>query len=215
MGSLRCTHTHRHTQRRPRTKMIGLDDATRQLACKLIPLLSLREGEHAKVSSYSDAFPGVDADEVFPGIIIGNGISATSPSFLQNRKITHVLNAAEGTKAGFVDVHADYYQALGIKFLGLKLPDTPQSNIGRYFPMVANFIEEALEEGGVVLVNCLMGVSRSATCVLAFLCLGRGMSIEQAVTTVSAKRDIRPNDGFLVQLVKLHLSLNKERPLKK
>ena len=70
--------------------------------------------------------------------------------------------------------------------------------------MVANFIEEALEEGGVVLVNCLMGVnqffvriswafwwsqftqvSRSATCVLAFLCLRRGMSIEQAVTTVN------------------------------
>ena len=51
-------------------------------------------------------------------------------------------------------------QALGIKFLGLKLPDTPQSNIGRYFPMVANFIEEALEEGGVVLVNCLMGVNQ-------------------------------------------------------
>merc|ERR1712013_176512 len=83
-----------HTQRRPRTKMIGLDDATRQMACKLIPLLSLRqsratqpslrEGEHAKVSSYGDAFPGVDADEVFPGIIIGNGISATNPSFLHN-----------------------------------------------------------------------------------------------------------------------------------
>merc|ERR1712223_1091905 len=160
-------------------RMIGLDDATRQLACKLIPLLSLREGEHAKVSSYSDAFPGVDADEVFPGIIIGNGTSATSPSFLQDRKITHVLNAAEGSKA------------LGIKFLGLKLPDTPQSNIGRYFPMVANFIEEALEEGGVVLVNCLMGVSRSATCVLAFLCLRRGMSIEQAVTTMRIERKDR------------------------
>jgi len=75
---------------------------------------------------------------------------------------------------------------------------------------VTKFIEEAVDAGGVVLVNCYMGVSRSATCVLAFLCLGRGMSPEQAVTTVSAKRDIRPNDGFLIQLARLHLSLNKK-----
>ena len=27
---------------------------------------------------------------------------------------------------------------------------------------------------------------------------------------VSAKRDIRPNDGFLVQLARLHLSLSKK-----
>ena len=27
---------------------------------------------------------------------------------------------------------------------------------------------------------------------------------------VAAKRDIRPNDGFLVQLARLHLSLNKK-----
>ena len=50
-------------------------------------------------------------------------------------------------------------QALDIEFLGLKLPDSPQSNIGRYFPLVAKFIEEAVDAGGVVLVNCLMGVS--------------------------------------------------------
>jgi len=191
-------------------RMIGLDDETRDLACRLIPLLSLREGQSAKVSTFSLAFPGVDADEVFPGIIIGNAAAASSPAFLRDCKVTHVLNAAEGNKVGFVDLHADYYQALDIKFLGLQLPDSPQSNIGKHFPIVAKFIEEAVDAGGVVLVNCLMGVSRSATCVLAFLCLSRGMTAEQAVATVAAKRDIRPNDGFLVQLARLHLSLNKK-----
>ena len=48
---------------------------------------------------------------------------------------------------------------MDIKFLGLKLLDTPQSNIGQYFPLVAKFIGEAVDAGGVVLVNCIMGVS--------------------------------------------------------
>ena len=35
--------------------------------------------------------------------------------------------------------------------------------------MVANFIEEALEEGGVVLVNCLMGVNQFFVRILGLL----------------------------------------------
>ena len=51
-----------------------------------------------------------------------------------------------------------------------------------------------------------MGVSRSATLVVAFLMLKQRMNVIDAVSTIKAKRDIFPNDGFLKQLC----ILNKE-----
>ena len=135
-------------------------------------------------SPYGCLFPGVDADEVFPRLYIGNAASATSPAFLADRGVTHVLNAAEGSAIGFVDVHEDYYRSLGISFHGLRLPDLPSANIGRHFEAVAEFIDSALTGGGTVLVNCLMGMSRSTTAVLAFLCLRRDRTVVEALTLV-------------------------------
>merc|ERR1712080_550943 len=85
--------------------------------------------------------------------------------------------------------------------------DTPQANISKYFTLVSDFLETALESGGSVLVHCLMGMSRSATCVLAFLCIKRNMSAVEAVMKVKEARDVRPNDGFLIQLSRLDLKL--------
>lgn len=53
---------------------------------------------------------------------------------------------------------------------------------------------------GRVLVHCFMGVSRSATCALAFLMIKRGMSLTEALALVRSRRDIHPNEGFLRQL---------------
>lgn len=54
-----------------------------------------------------------------------------------------------------------------------------------------------------VLVHCVVGVSRSATLVLAFLMLHRQLSLRQAVIAVRQHRWIFPNRGFLRQLCKL------------
>merc|ERR1712115_234581 len=93
-------------------------------------------------------FPGVDADEVYPRVYIGNKASATTPAFLSSRGITHVLNAAEGSSVGFADVHADFYKSLGIEFLGIPVLDTPQANISKYFTLVSDFLESGLNTGG-------------------------------------------------------------------
>ncbi|OQV13404.1 hypothetical protein BV898_12356 [Hypsibius exemplaris] len=55
--------------------------------------------------------------------------------------------------------------------------------------------------GGRVLVHCLMGVSRSASVVLAYLVKYRGMSLEEAHELVRRQRPmISPNRGFWEQL---------------
>ena len=49
---------------------------------------------------------GVDCDEVYPNIYIGDEASARNIGFLQKMGITHVLNTAEGvwTDHSFVDL---------------------------------------------------------------------------------------------------------------
>lgn len=62
-----------------------------------------------------------------------------------------------------------------------------------------------------MLVHCLMGVSRSATLVLAFLMISEGLRLQEAVAAVRPHRDVCPNPGFLQQLRSLDLSLERER----
>lgn len=56
---------------------------------------------------------------------------------------------------------------------------------------------------GKVLVHCKMGVSRSATCAIAYLMIDRNMTASEALRTVRRNRNIRPNDGFMLQICKL------------
>lgn len=64
---------------------------------------------------------------------------------------------------------------------------------------------------GRVFVHCLMGVSRSATLVLAFLMIFEGLTLREAAAAVKPHRDIFPNPGFLQQLRSLDLSLERQR----
>lgn len=64
---------------------------------------------------------------------------------------------------------------------------------------------------GKVLVHCLMGVSRSATCAIAYLMIAKKMSASEAIRTVRAQREVRPNDGFLHQLADLDNELRREK----
>merc|ERR1712080_77129 len=96
-----------------------------------------------------------------------------------------------------------YYKNSGITYEGYQVIDMPNSDISAHFNTATAFIQKALNSGGKVLVHCLMGRSRSACLVLAYLILSCDMDIITAVNTVIPHRDVRPNDGFLLQLIQL------------
>ena len=70
--------------------------------------------------------------------------------------MTHVLNTAEGKKTGLVDTNEDFYYPYGIKYMGIKLFDVAQTNISKHFLDVADYIDEALDEGGKSTVRGLV-----------------------------------------------------------
>ena len=59
-----------------------------------------------------------------------------------------MLNTAEGKKTGLVDTNENFYYPYGIKYMGIKLFDVAQTNISKHFLDVADFIDEALNDGG-------------------------------------------------------------------
>ena len=127
--------------------------------------------------------------------------------------VTHVLNTAEGKRSGTVDTCQAFYSPYNIKYKGLRLADASQTNISLHFDDVADFIDEALAAGGKVLVNCEMGMSRSSTCVLAYLMLRQRMTASEALKKVREVRAVRPNPGFLAQLAELDTRLRGEREM--
>ncbi|KAK7603549.1 hypothetical protein V9T40_003548 [Parthenolecanium corni] len=149
----------------------------------------------------------VDCDEVYPNLFISNAATAKNKAFLKALGITHILNPAEGEEMGMVNTDSEFYRQDGIKYLGLRLMDLPSTPISSYFPEVTNFIEEGISSGGKVLVHCLMGISRSSTCAIAYLMIKKNMTLQQAVRQIRAHRDIRPNYGFLHQLADLNHEL--------
>jgi len=151
---------------------------------------------------------GVDCDEVFPGIVLGNGATVKKKDYLKKIGMTHVLNAAEFRG---VNIGEDYFVGTSIKYQGLRVEDTPQTQICRHFMEVAQFIDSALSENGKVFVNCVFGRSRSTSCVVAYLMLKLDWGALRALTHIREKRPIQVNEGFLQQLSDLDYKLSWAR----
>jgi atypical dual specificity phosphatase len=84
------------------------------------------------------------------------------------------------------------------------LYDNTDQDISAHFEEASEFIEEARKNAKNVLVHCIQGMSRSASFVMAYLILKQSMTLREAYGFVTAKRSIvKPNPGFLEQLIKL------------
>lgn len=148
-------------------------------------------------------------NEVWPNLFLGDAYAARDKGRLIQLGITHVVNVAAGKFQ--VDTGAKFYRGTPLEYYGIEADDNPFFDLSVHFLPVARYIRDALNiPRSRVLVHCAMGVSRSATIVLAFLMIFENMTLVDAIQTVQAHRDICPNSGFLRQLQVLDNRLRRE-----
>lgn len=129
---------------------------------------------------------------VKPFLLLSSQDAAHDLSTLRTFQVSHILNVAYGVENAFPDLFV--YKTVNIL-------DVPESVITSYFHECSQFIDGAKAEGGVVLVHCNAGVSRSASVVVGYLMSRDGLSFEEAFANVKrARPSICPNPGFLQQL---------------
>ncbi|KAM6986443.1 dual specificity protein phosphatase 26 [Aplochiton taeniatus] len=136
------------------------------------------------------------ADEVWPNLYIGDQEIASDRKELAKLGITHILNCAQSKWRG----GAEYYAGMDITYQGIEAHDSPTFDMSVNFYPAAEFIHKALSSRGKVLVHCAVGVSRSATLVLAYLMIRQNLTLVEAIKTVKDHRGVIPNRGFLRQL---------------
>jgi len=104
-----------------------------------------------------------------------------------------------------VNCHTDLeccFESEGVVYFRVPVKDVPSENIFPYLQPAVNFVSEGLASGGVVLVHCKHGRSRSASVLVAWLMTSRGWSAEQSVNFLKQCRpSVCPNPGFWKQLL--------------
>jgi hypothetical protein len=114
------------------------------------------------------------------------------PAVLRQYGVTHVLSLGERPDL----------QDVPVKALHVDVEDTERSTLAPHLPLCFAFIDEARSAGGVVMVHCLAGVSRTGAVVIAYLMHHFGAPLRDAFLLAWRKRPIlQPNDAFLEELV--------------
>jgi hypothetical protein len=143
--------------------------------------------------------------EVLDGrVFLGNKSHANNLTTLQRLGVTHVLNVSRDNTAP--------WKSHGMIYCHCYVADSVQSDISRYFDQAYNFIRGALDEsGGVVLVHCAGGVSRSSALVVSFLMRSNGWSLSDSLAYIRQRHPAAaPNYAFIHQLMDLESTLGVE-----
>eukprot|EP01084_Bolivina_argentea_P010263 19110_1 len=141
----------------------------------------------------------------YPNVIIPNKLFIGDMIHRKNKHneliklgITHILDACDMSFEEYpLNINKENIYKISID-------DNEKINIKEYFENAIDFINK----GKHVFVHCQIGVSRSATIIIAYLMKMKECSLFKAYNTVSYCRPIiYPNDGFYKQLLEYELLL--------
>ncbi|EIW76527.1 phosphatases II [Coniophora puteana RWD-64-598 SS2] len=137
--------------------------------------------------------PLISVDSVLDGkLYIGNLAAGFSKDLHAQLNITHVLSVCPENPSSDADA---------VTHLCIPIQDTEFDDLLIHLPRTCQFIQSALDNHGVVLVHCLMGVSRSATVICAYLMQSQRIDARAALQVLRKRRSmVHPNYGFRKQL---------------
>ncbi|CEF63269.1 Dual specificity phosphatase, catalytic domain and Protein-tyrosine/Dual specificity phosphatase domain and Atypical dual specificity phosphatase family and Dual specificity phosphatase, subgroup, catalytic domain-containing protein [Strongyloides ratti] len=95
-----------------------------------------------------------------------------------------------------------------IKYLQIPINDGETEKIEAYFDTVVEFVREAKDSNGKVLIYCSAGVSRSPTLAIISLMTLENVSLKEAYIHINTIRPIiSPNIGFWRQMINYEMIL--------
>lgn len=151
-----------------------------------------------------------DITKVADHLFICNYETSCNKNALKDKNITHIINCVYGLPNRYPN---DFV------YKNVSLLDNENEDILPHIAESNQFIDDAVKnQGGNVLIHCIMGHSRSVSILAAYIIyLGKGkVDVRGALEFIKEKRGtINPNMGYLEQLEKYYqivcnLNRNKE-----
>ncbi|XP_029018060.1 protein phosphatase Slingshot homolog 1 isoform X2 [Betta splendens] len=142
---------------------------------------------------------------IFDHVYLGSEWNASNLEELQETGVGYILNVTR---------EIDNFFPGTFSYHNVRVYDEEATDLLAHWNETYNFIVKAKKSHSKCLVHCKMGVSRSASTVIAYAMKEYGWSLEKAYNFVKQKRSItRPNPGFMRQLAEYEgiLDASKQR----
>nr|XP_004544630.1 protein phosphatase Slingshot homolog 1 isoform X1 [Maylandia zebra] len=142
---------------------------------------------------------------IFDHVYLGSEWNASNLEELQESGVAYILNVTR---------EIDNFFPGTFSYHNIRVYDEEATDLLAHWNNTYNFIVKAKKNRSKCLVHCKMGVSRSASTVIAYAMKEYGWSLEKAYNFVKQKRSItQPNPAFMRQLAEYEgiLDASKQR----
>ncbi|XP_047440859.1 protein phosphatase Slingshot homolog 3 [Mugil cephalus] len=130
--------------------------------------------------------------KIFDYLYLGSEWNAANFEELQKNNVGYILNVTR---------EIDNFFPESFTYMNIRVYDVEATDLLSHWPDTYNFINGARKSGQAVLVHCKMGVSRSASTVIAYAMKQQRWPLDVALAYVRDRRSIiKPNEGFMKQL---------------
>ncbi|KAJ7309103.1 hypothetical protein JRQ81_008430 [Phrynocephalus forsythii] len=158
-----------------------------QMACNLREFKEFIDNEMIVILGQMDS-----PTQIFEHVFLGSEWNASNLEDLQNRGVRYILNVTREIDNFFPGV---------FEYHNIRVYDEEATDLLAYWNDTYKFISKAKKNGSKCLVHCKMGVSRSASTVIAYAMKEYGWNLDRAYDYVKERRTVtKPNPSFMRQL---------------
>ncbi|XP_070684941.1 protein phosphatase Slingshot homolog 2 isoform X2 [Pempheris klunzingeri] len=158
-----------------------------QMVCNLREFKEFIDNEMIVILGQMDS-----PTEIFEHVYLGSEWNASNMDELQNSGVRYILNVTREIDNFFPGM---------FEYHNIRVYDEEATNLLEYWNETYKFITKAKKAGAKCLVHCKMGVSRSASTVIAYAMKEYGWDLDTAFDYVKERRAVtKPNPSFMKQL---------------
>ncbi|PVZ96481.1 hypothetical protein BB558_007632 [Smittium angustum] len=161
---------------------------------------------NATETNNNDNINGIDSlypAQITEDLYLGNEYQARNVSLLKKLNIKYVLNLAKEVQGPM-----SHMENSEIRYKHHRW-DHAEDDISNFFESCFEFIDEAISSNCNVLVHCQLGVSRSATLVIAYIMHSKKLTFSKAYDYVKSRNPKTcPNLSLIAQLMEYEKTLN-------